>query len=236
MVLVEEGKFRMGYRHGQDDRPDHDVHVDAFYMAKHEVTNRQWEQFVAANAQWRKDRISRTAHNGHYLRHWEGGKPRPGDAEHPVVYVSWVAAKAYCAWAGGRLPTEAEWEKACRAGGLGKWCFGDDQKRLGEYAWHRENASWRTHPIGQKRPNVWGLHDVHGNVWEWTSSIYRPYWYRVDDGREDQENLRSCRTMRGGSWGTNAAVCRAAFRFYGKPSYCNGGTGLRLCIPASERK
>ena len=236
MVFVEEGKFKMGYRHGQDDRPAHDVHTEAFYISKHEITNRQWQQFVAANVQWQKERIKRQAHNGHYLRHWEGGSFGPAQAEHPVVYVSWLAAKAYCEWAGGRLPTEAEWEKACRAGSLAKWCVGDDQKLLDEYAWNRENAGWRTHPVGQKKPNAWGLYDVHGNVWEWTSSIYRPYWYRADDGREDQQDLTSHRTMRGGSWGVNAQLCRAAFRFHGKPSYCNAGTGLRLCIPAAARK
>ena len=236
MVFVADGKFRMGYRSGQDDRPAHDVYVEAFYISKHEITNRQWQRFVAANAQWRKDRIERQYHNGHYLKHWEDDSFRPGEADHPVVYVSWLAAKAYCEWAGGRLPTEAEWEKAGRAGGTGKWCFGDDQKLVDEYAWHRENADWRTHPVGQKKPNAWGLYDVHGNVWEWTSTIYRPYRYRADDGREDQRDMASHRTMRGGSWGVNVQLCRAAYRFYGKPTYCNAGTGLRLCIPAAERK
>ena len=96
--------------------------------------------------------------------HWQGTSCPSDKTDHPVVYVSWSAARAYCKWAGGKLPTEAEWERACRAGSTGKYCFGDDESRLKDYAWYKGNSNGSTRPVGQKKPNDWGVHDMHGNV------------------------------------------------------------------------
>ena len=177
MIYVPEGRFRMGW-----GRHAHDVSVNAFYMAKHEVTNKQFKRFLDANPDWRKPvrkkflflfsrRVSgikrKNDDEGFYLAHWTGDTYPPDKADHPVLRVNWFAAEAYCEWANGRLPTEAEWEYACRACSTTAYCFGDDDSQLGEYAWYGGNSNGSTHPVGQKKPNAWGFHDMHGNVWEW---------------------------------------------------------------------
>ena len=121
MVLIPAGTFQMGSEDGWDnERPVHTVHVDAFYIDKYEVTNAEYKKFVDANPQWQKGRIQRRFHNGHYLHYWNGNDYPLGKDDHPVVTVSWYAAMAYAQWAGKRLPTEAEWEKAARGGLVGK--------------------------------------------------------------------------------------------------------------------
>ena len=123
MVLIPGGEFQMGSSYSEaddDEKPVHTVYVDAFYMDKYEVTNAQFKAFVNANPQWRKDRIPRAYHSGAYLSRWTGNRYPNGKSNHPVVYVSWYSAMAYAQWAGKRLPTEAEWEKAARGGLVGQ--------------------------------------------------------------------------------------------------------------------
>ena len=227
MILVPAGTFKMG-----EGGEAHEVNVGAYYIGKYEVTNKQWKKFVDANPQWRKGRIDRKYHDGDYLKHWEGDSYPSDKADHPVVCVSWFAAKAYCEWARGRLPTEAEREKACRGGSNTKYCFGDSDSELGDYAWYNKNSGSSTHPVGQKKPNAWGIHDMHGNVWEWCSSIYKDYPYRADDGREDMNDTGSRRVCPGGGWNGYVGLCRSANR-YGvsfTPTYCYYGLGLRVCV------
>ena len=150
MILCPAGPFKMGSDERDEEKPVHEVDVTAFYMAKYQVSNRQWEQFVDANPDWRKARIKREYHDGGYLRHWKGYSYPSDKADHPVVMVSWFAARAFSEWAGGRVPTEAEWEKACPAGTPTRYCFGDDASQLGDYAWH--NDRWgSTHRVGRRR-------------------------------------------------------------------------------------
>lgn len=135
MVLIPGGEFDMGSELGDDDEePVHKVSVKPFYIDKHEVTNRMFKEFINANPQWRKDRISIKYHDGDYLKHWKGDTYSYSLADHPVVYVSWYAADAYAKWRGKRLPTEAEWEKAAsynlKSDSMEKnhkynWAFGD---------------------------------------------------------------------------------------------------------------
>ena len=229
MIVVPAGSFKMG-----EAGEAHDVHVPAFYMSKHEVTNRQWKEFVDAKPEWRKDRIDRKYHNGDYLKGWHGDSYPADKADHPVAHVSWFAAKAYCEWAGGRLPREAEWEKACRGGSTTTYCFGDDESTLKDYAWCIGNARRGTHPVGMRKPNAWGIHDMHGNVYEWCSSKYKSYPYRADDGREDMKDTSSPRVCRGGGFHYHVVShCRSAYRSSRPtPAACHGSYGLRLCVPA----
>ena len=236
MVFVRAGSFKMGSNERDDEKPIHDVHVDAFYIGKYEVTNRQFKKFVDANPQWGKGRVDSKYASGSYLKHWEGDTYPSDKADHPVVYVSWFAARAYCEWAGGRLPTEAEWEKACRAGSNTKYCFGDDESQLGEYAWYRDNSARSAHPVGEKKANAWGLYDMHGNVSEWCSSKYEQYPYKRDDGREDLSDTGFRRVARGGGWGYHGLYCRSVSRRDGTPALCSNSLGLRVCVSARAAK
>ena len=122
MVLIPAGEFLMGSDDDEADygeKPVHSVYVDAFYMDKYLVTNARYKVFVDANPQWRKDLIPDAYHNGSYLHFWNSGSYPDGEGNHPVTWVSWYAAMAYAHWAGKRLPTEAEWEKAARGGLVG---------------------------------------------------------------------------------------------------------------------
>ncbi|MEW5936833.1 MAG: formylglycine-generating enzyme family protein, partial [Candidatus Thermoplasmatota archaeon] len=126
-----------------------------------------------------------------------------------------------------RLPTEAEWEYACRAGSTTKYCHGDDEARLGEYAWYDANSNKKTHPVGIKRPNAWGLHDMHGNVWEWCEDWYGDYPSgEVSDPHGPSSG--SGRVLRGGSWYRGAEDCSSALRAGRAPGLRSPALGLRL--------
>jgi len=249
MIRIPAGTFKMG-----EGSTAHDVQVDEFYISECEVTNKQFKKFVDANPEWRKGRVDSKLVQDVYLEHWDGGSYPSDKANHPVVSVSWFAAKAYCEWASngglrGRLPTEAEWEYACRAGSTGKYCFGDDKRKLGDYAWYGknsgksthpvgdENSDDSTHPVGEKKPNAWGLHDMHGNVSEWCSSKYEPYPYKVSDGREGLSDAGSDRVLRGGGWflalfDRGARGCRSANRLCHTPTFCFDSLGFRVVLSA----
>ena len=138
-----------------------------------------------------------------------------GRKQHPVTHVAYEDAAAYAAWAGQALPTEAEWEYACRAGADGPYDFGQPDK-LSQYAWFADNSDEKTHPVGQKKPNLWGLHDMYGNVSEWCEDVYSPTYYQqsaaVDPHGPPSPGKDVKRVMRGGSWKSSAAMCRATFR------------------------
>jgi len=236
MVHVRAGRFKMGGKPGYEGGMVHEVSVVSFYIGKHEVTNRQFRAFVDANPKWHKDRIDRKLHDGNYLKHWDDDTYPMGQADHPVVNVSWFAAKAYCEWVGGRLPTEAEWEYACRAGSTTTFCFGDDSDQLDAYAWYDNNSDGSTRTVGRKKASKWGIHDMHGNAWEWCSSKVEPYPYRADDGREDPTDADSRRILRGGGWSFSGYYCRSAGRRFSVPTNCLYYAGFRVCISAKASK
>ena len=128
-----------------------------------------------------------------------------------------------------RLLTEAEWEYACRAGSDTRYCFGDDEQRLGEYAWYSSNAGSKTHPVGEKLPNAWQLYDMHGNVWEWVQDWYADDYYKRSP-RENPSGPESGarRVYRGGGWSGGAGYCRSAYRRYWRPARRGGHLGFRL--------
>ena len=132
------------------------------------------------------------------------------------------------------LPTEAQWEYACRAGSTTRYCFGDDESRLGEYAWYDENSGDKTHPVGEKKPNAWGLYDMHGNVWEWCQDWYDDGYYAKSPTDDPTgPSTGSCRVIRGGSWDDGARSCRSADRNRNSPGYRLDNLGFRVSrVPA----
>jgi len=214
-VLIPTGTFQMGANDQDvynDAQPVHQVRISKpFYLGKYEVTQEQWRTIMGNNPSRFK------------------GAPRL-----PVENVSWEEVQEFIrqlnAKEGGwkyRLPTEAEWEYAGRAGTTTAYSFGDDAHQVGEYAWHGENSSGKTHPVGQKKPNPWGLYDMHGNVWEWVQDWYGPYTAgaAVDPAGPSSG---SHRVYRGGSWGHSAKGCRSAFRSNLPPGLRYAYLGFRL--------
>ena len=238
MALIPAGRFQMGSRNGDfDEKPVHTVYVDAFYIDKYEVTNAQYKKFVDANPQWRKQRIPRAYHNGSYLSDWNVNDYPIGKGEHPVTYVSWYAAMAYAQWAGKRLPTEAEWEKAARGGAVGQ-----------RYPWGNSIDSSKanygtdiggTTRVGNYPANNYDLYDMAGNVREWCLDAYQGGFYKSSHRRNplaggtlnevvtDFTNLKSSRVLRGGSWGSQAGGTRVADRLGYAPTYAYPYVGFR---------
>jgi formylglycine-generating enzyme required for sulfatase activity len=147
----------------------------------------------------------------------------------PVEEVTWDETHVFLAKIGGgfRLPTEAEWEYACRAGSTTAYCFGDDVARLGDYAWFKDNTGYTTYPVGQKKPNAWGIHDMHGNVCEWCEDWYGDYPSEpVTDPTGPESG--AFRVRRGGCWNYEADASRSAFRGRSLPGYQDGRLGFRL--------
>ena len=214
-VTIPAGSFQMGSPeseegHQSDEEPVHEVHVESFQMMTTEVTQAQWRQVMRTN-----------------LSEFKGDN-------RPVVQVSWNDAQEFIrrlnrmdSGKGYRLPAEAEWEYACRAGSVGRWCFGDDEVELGMYAWYEANSDGETHAVGGKKPNTWGLFDMHGNVWEWCQDK----WHNGYDGAPVDgsawEDSGGVRIRRGGSWYSNSSYARCASRSYSNPSLTHAHLGFR---------
>ncbi len=197
-VQVPEGEFLMGSKEYVWEQPVHKVKIGKpFYLGKYPVTQKQWESVMGSNP---------SSFKGNDL---------------PLESVSWndvqefikklnkmEGTDKYC------LPSEAEWEYACRAGTTTRYCFGDDESKLKDYTWYRDNSGAKTHPVGKKKPNPWGLYDMHGNVWEWCQDKYHDnYSVAPSDGSAWEDGGSSFRVIRGGSWSINGAdYCRSAKR------------------------
>ena len=135
-----------------------------------------------------------------------------------------------------RLPTEAEWEYACRAGTTTRFCYGDSDSGLGEYAWYSSNAGSKTHSVGQKRPNGWGLFDMHGNVWEWCEDWYGKDYYPSSPQTDPQgPKTGDRRVLRGGSWNYSPWYCRSANRSWLVPTSADSSFGFRVVCVGSPR-
>ena len=239
IVLIPAGEFQMGdafSEGGTDERPIHTVYVDTFYIDTHEVTNAQYRRFVQATGHRAPEGCGYV--NGEWLA---GFKPWldanfNGD-DQPVVCVSWEDAKAYCEWAGKRLPTEAEWEKAARGVLVGKkFPWGDEDPNGTQCNFADRNADdgyQYTSPVDSFAPNGYGLYDMAGNVWEWCSDWYDPSYY----SKSPKENPTgpssgASRVLRGGSWNLNPYYMRVSFRFPGVPEYSHNFVGFRCAQDA----
>ncbi|HEX7899703.1 MAG TPA: bifunctional serine/threonine-protein kinase/formylglycine-generating enzyme family protein [Planctomycetota bacterium] len=228
-----------------DARPPHPVKISrSFHLGKTEVTRRQFAAFVQDKGYRTEAEVLGSAWGRRPDGSWEdipgntwrspaGFEPSEDD---PVVCVTWIDATRFCAWLSektkreARLPYEAEWEYACRAETRGPWASGDTEASLGEYAWTLHNASSRTQRVGGKKPNAWGFHDMHGNVWEWCydwSALYPRG--EVVDPRGPNEGER--RVMRGGAWYLEPVLCRSSTRALFGPSNRYTSVGFRVALP-----
>lgn len=215
MVLIPGGSFVMGTADGlADERPRHNVTLPAFRIDRLPVTNAQFALFLDAVGE--RDAAGRRHYDwddSDARIHKRGGRyvADPGFEDHPAVEPSWRGARAYCLWRGARLPTEAEWERAARGADGRTYPWGeappDDTRARFAAAF---NA---TVPVGRYAAGATpdGVQDLAGNVHEWTSSLYRPYPWRADDGREDADDPGE-RVTRGGGHDSRAAELRAAWR------------------------
>ena len=215
-VDVPAGEFLMGSDagHYDDESPAHPVRVSAFRMGRYPVTNAEYAKFLSAHPGAPKP------------RYWDDSQFN--DPRQPVVGIDWNEASEFCRWLGGRLPTEAEWEYACRAGTTTEFAFGSELSH--------EQANFgmkvkRTTPVDQYPANAWGLHDMHGNVWEWCADWYGPGYYAsspaVDPlGPEEGGG----RVLRGGCWVISAVRCRSACRIDGHPGDWSPRRGFRVVL------
>ncbi|MBF0527977.1 MAG: formylglycine-generating enzyme family protein [Deltaproteobacteria bacterium] len=200
-VLIPAGKFMMGSlpseTDGDTDETRHQVTISRpFYMQTTEVTQGQWRALMGNNPSKFKDCGDDCPVESVSFNEILDFISRLNDKEGGAEY---------------RLPTEAEWEYAARAGNTGAYCFGNDTDKLDEYAWYSNNSGGRTHPVGRKRPNAWGLYDMHGNVWEWCRDRYGNYPSKpVTDPQGPSRG--AFRQDRGGGWDSWAYILRSAFR------------------------
>ncbi|MBX7222623.1 MAG: formylglycine-generating enzyme family protein [Blastocatellia bacterium] len=208
-VLIPAGSFQMGAASSDynDERPVHHVTISQpFYLGKYQVTQREWREVMGNNPSYFK-----------------------GD-DLPVEQVSWEDVQEFIKKLNGggdgeyRLPSEAEWEYACRAGTMG-----DYAGQLGEMGWYAENSGNQMHPVGQKKPNGWGLYDMHGNVWEWCQDWWDAGYYAKSPPIDPTGPPGgSSRVIRGGGWYYRAVDCRSASRDWGTPAGRNHNLGFRL--------
>ena len=245
MVLVAGGTFQMGSNSGHsDEKPVHSVTVSSFKISKYEITHKQFIEFlndkgVNANGSYsdatygNKEYIDMDdgdcaiGHNGSSF-YFKGSSYASTDNT-PVIEVTWYGANAFCKWAGGRLPTEAEWEYAARGGNQSQGYTYSGSNTIGDVAWYGSNSGSKTHPVGTKQPNELGIYDMSGNVFEWCSDWYSSSYYSSSPSTNPQgPSSGSYRVRRGGGWSTGASGCRTAYRGGGSPGLSYISMGFRL--------
>ncbi len=234
MIFVEGGLFMMGNENGdEDESPVHEVTLNSFYISKYEVTNAEFCEFLnemgnqeEAGKPWLK-----TNHGLCKIKPvGDKFEVKEGYENHPVVFMTWYGAWAYCRWKGGRLPTEAEWEYAARGGNKSKGYLYAGSDNMNDVGWYADNSGQELMPVGQKMPNELGLYDMSGNVWEWCIDWYAEDYYSNSvgstnpDGPEEGEE----KVLRGGSYWFTAEVCDVNNRFAVSPLSGHFIRGLRL--------
>lgn len=240
MIPIPGGEFVMGSPaeeadRGEDESPQHKVKIAPFWMGKCEVT---WDEYdiYSYSLDAKRREITKAATSERDKLADAVTKPtKPytdmtfgmGHDGQPAICMTGLAAKTYCDWLSAktgrfyRLPTEAEWEYACRAGTKTAYSFGDDPKQLDEYAWYLENSDAKPHKVAKKKPNPWGLYDMHGNVAEWCLDQYFADAYKkhTADVSFFLVTKEYPQVVRGGSWEADAAGCRSAARDFSQPDW-----------------
>ncbi len=219
MVFVRmcPGTFMMGSDEGDPlafstEKPAHQVTLSEFWIGKYEVTNQQYRQLNPDH---------------------EESRARPGNL--PVTWVSWDDANSFCKHLGDHLPSEAEWEYAARAGTDTPWSFGADDSEIGRYAWYEGNSKYQARAVGILESNPWGLHDMHGNVWEWVDDEFQPYSSAPRTNLRTPEASRQLSVVRGGSFRLTSRFLRSACRFRFGPEFRDWLLGFR-CVRGPRRQ
>jgi len=212
-ILIPAGEFMMGSEETKYEKPVHKVTISKqFYLGVYPVTQNEWKSVMGNNP---------SRFNGEHL---------------PVENVSWNDVQEFIKQLNKKegtskysLPSEAECEYAARAGTTTRYSFGDNDSKLGEYAWYYENSLNQTHEVGQKKPNPWGLYDMHGNVWEWVQDEWhKDYIGAPTDGSSWEDGNDSGRVYRGGGWRGSVSGCRSSDRDDEFPGDCRSNLGFRV--------
>jgi formylglycine-generating enzyme required for sulfatase activity len=240
MLPIPGGEFEMGSPQtepgrGEDESPRHKMKIAPFWMGKCEVTWDEYDIFSYSLDVKRRNLNNVAATDRDKIADAVTKPTKPytdmtfgkGHDGNPAICMTGLAAKTYCEWLSAktgrfyRLPTEAEWEYACRAGTTTAYSFGDDPGELGDHAWYIENSDDKPRKVGKKKPNPWGLHDMHGNVSEWCIDQYfaDAYQKHVAGNPFFLVTKEYPQVVRGGSWDAEAAMCRSAARDYSKPEW-----------------
>jgi formylglycine-generating enzyme required for sulfatase activity len=223
LVQIPGGEFLMGSpafekARQADEGPQHLVRVPDFYMGRYPVTNEEYGRYLAENKGKAEPKVWRDR---------KYNQPRQ-----PVVDVSWEDAKQYARWAGLQLPSEAQWEYACRVGSETRYYGGNTEADLCRVGWYKENSDHKPHPVGEKDPNDFGLYDMHGNVWEWSEDDWHSDFKGApNDGSAWIDEPRSTfRVLRGGSWYHDAESCQTSIRGSHGPVLRFSYVGFRLAL------
>jgi formylglycine-generating enzyme required for sulfatase activity len=245
MVLVPAGEFPMGSsaadpRAGNDEQPQHIVYLDAFWIDRTEVTNTHYARFLNSLGDHRGTcdghdcAETRLEEEDSPILHQQGRYVvETGFEDHPATEVSWYGARTYCAWAGARLPTEAEWEKAARGvdGRAYPWGNAPPDCDKAQYG----DCGGKTAPVGARPVGAspYGARDMAGNVWEWVADWYDPAYYALSPAQNPRGPAGGLRKVfRGGSWGYPPTFMRAADRARNRPTYAGFNVGFRCAMSA----
>lgn len=225
LVLIPGNRFWMGSAPGkgeENEEPRHAVTLSKFELGKYPVTREQYKRFLKENRKVKPPPF------------WDDR--RFNQDRHPVVGVTWEAAQAYVKWAGLRLPTEAEWEYACRASSEANYCSGDTERELKQVGWYAGNSGGRLQEVGRLPPNAYGLCDLHGNVWEWCSDWYKAKYDPRDAIDPQGPECGDDRVLRGGTWYDPAPLARSAYRLFHHPASVISSVGFRVARGSGTRK
>jgi len=236
MVKIPAGSFLMGFDMASTLRPVHRVTLDAFQISATEITQAQFKSVMGYNPSYFTDNDNLPVEKASWFEavifcnklSTLVGLDSCYITTEEEDYFGQKHRKCDFSKNGFRLPAEAEWEYACRAGTTTNYYTGDNESDLDLAGWYRKNCDHRTHPVAQKKPNAWGLYDMHGNVWEWCNDWYYQNYNNSSSNNPTGPESGHDHVLRGGSWPDNAGYCRSANRCMIRPSYKNFGIGFRV--------